>query len=46
MAGFLPAGTDSGDASTILQYEKMFGNAARVNTTQHTVPDSPRQLLL
>jgi hypothetical protein len=46
MGGFLLAGTDSGDACTVLQYEKMFGNAGFVNTTQYSVPDSPRQLLL
>ena len=45
MGGFLLAGTDSGDACTVLQYEKMFGNAGFVNT-QYSVPDSPRQLLL
>ena len=39
-------GTDSGDACTVLQYEKMFGNAGFVNTTQYSVSDSPRQLLL
>ena len=40
------AGTDSGDAYTFSQYEKMFGNAGFVKTTQHAVPDSPQQLLL
>jgi hypothetical protein len=40
------AGTDAGDAYTFSQYEKMFGNAGFVKTTQHTVPDSPQQLLL
>jgi len=40
------AGTDSGDAYTFSQYEKMFGNAGFVKTTQHSVPDSPQQLLL
>jgi len=33
MGGFLLAGTDSGDACTVLQYEKMFGNVGFVNTT-------------
>ena len=40
------AGTDSGDAYTFSQYEKMFGNAGFVKTAQHAVPDSPQQLLL
>ncbi len=40
------AGTDSGDAYTFSQYEKMFRNAGLVKTTQHAVPDSPQQLLL
>ncbi len=40
------AGTDSGDAYTFSQYEKMFQNAGFVKTTQHSVPDSPQQLLL
>ena len=40
------AGTDSGDAYTFSQYEKMFGNAGFVKTTQYSVPDSPQQLLL
>src|SRR5467141_1257027 len=40
------AGTDSGDAYTFSQYEKMFGNAGFMKTTQHLVPDSPQQLLL
>jgi 2-polyprenyl-3-methyl-5-hydroxy-6-metoxy-1,4-benzoquinol methylase len=40
------AGTDSGDAYTFSQYEKMFGNAGFVKTTEHPVPDSPQQLLL
>ena len=44
--GFLLAGTDSGDAYTFSQYEKMFGNAGFVKTTQHSVPDSTQQLLL
>jgi len=40
------AGTDSGDAYTFSQYEKMFANAGFVKTTQHSIPDSPQQLLL
>ncbi len=40
------AGTDSGDAYTFSQYARMFANAGFVRTTQHTVPDSPQQLLL
>ncbi len=40
------AGTDSGDAYTFSQYEKMFGNAGFVKITQYAVPDSPQQLLL
>jgi cyclopropane fatty-acyl-phospholipid synthase-like methyltransferase len=40
------AGTDSGDAYTFSQYEKMFRNVGFVKTTQHSVPDSPQQLLL
>jgi ubiquinone/menaquinone biosynthesis C-methylase UbiE len=40
------AGTDSGDAYTFSQYEKMFRNAGFVKTAQHSVPDSPQQLLL
>jgi len=44
--GFMSAGTDSGDAYTFSQYEKMFGNAGFMKTTQHSVPDSTQQLLL
>jgi hypothetical protein len=40
------AATDSGDAYTFSQYEKMFENAGFVKTTQHSVPDSTQQLLL
>ncbi len=40
------AGTDTGDAYTFKQYEKMFGNAGFVKTTQYSIPDSPQQLLL
>jgi hypothetical protein len=45
-AGFLLAGRDSDDACTCLQYEKMCENASFVKTTQYSIPDSPRQLLL
>jgi ubiquinone/menaquinone biosynthesis C-methylase UbiE len=38
--------TDSGDAYTFSQYEKMFRNAGFAKTTQHIVPDSPQQVLL
>jgi len=37
--------TDSGDAYTFSQYEKMFRNAGFAKTTQHVVPDSPQQVL-
>ena len=40
------AGTDSGDAYTFSQYEKMFANAGFVKTTLHPVPDMPQQVLL
>ncbi len=40
------AGTDSGDAYTFSQYEKMFRNTGFAKTTQHAVPDSRQQLLL
>ncbi|HET9993964.1 MAG TPA: class I SAM-dependent methyltransferase [Candidatus Acidoferrum sp.] len=40
------AGTDSGDAYTFSQYEKMFGNAEFVKTTLHPVPDMPQQVLV
>src|SRR5229473_6125344 len=39
------AATDSGDAYTFSQYEKMFRNAGFVKTTQYAVPDSPQQVL-
>jgi len=38
--------TDSGDAYTFPQYENMFANAGFVKTTQHSIPDSPQQVLL
>jgi SAM-dependent methyltransferase len=40
------AETDSGDAYTFSQYEKMFGNAGFAKTTLHPVPDMPQQVLL
>jgi len=43
---FMLAGTDAGDAYTFSQYEKMFANAGFMKTTQHSIPDSPQQLLL
>jgi len=39
------AATDSGDAYTFSQYEKMFRNAGFAKTTQYAVPDSPQQVL-
>ncbi len=39
MAGFILAGTDSDDACTFWQYEKMFENAGFLKTTQYSVPD-------
>lgn len=40
------ASTDSGDAYTFSEYEKMFGNAGFANTTLHPVPEMPQQVLL
>jgi 2-polyprenyl-3-methyl-5-hydroxy-6-metoxy-1,4-benzoquinol methylase len=40
------AGTDSGDAYTFSQYEKMFGNAKFAKTTLHPVPNMPNQVLV
>lgn len=40
------AGTDSGDAYTFSEYERMFGNAGFAKTTLHLVPDIPQQVLL
>jgi len=40
------AETDSGDAYTFSQYEKMFHSAGFVKTTLHPVPDMPQQVLL
>jgi ubiquinone/menaquinone biosynthesis C-methylase UbiE len=38
--------TDSGDAYTFSQYEKMFRSAGFAKTTLHPVPDMPQQVLL
>lgn len=40
------AGTDSGDAYTLAQYEKMFGNAGFAKTTLHPIPEMPQQVLI
>jgi len=40
------AGTDTGDAYTFAQYEKMFGNAGFPKTTLHQVPEMPQQVLI
>jgi len=40
------AGTDSGDAYTLAQYEKMFGKAGFSKTTLHPVPNMPQQVLV
>jgi SAM-dependent methyltransferase len=48
-AGFsliMLAATDSGDAYTFSQYEKMFANAGFPRTTLHPVPDMPQQVLV
>jgi len=48
-AGFsliMLASTDSGDAYTFSQYEKMFLNAGFVKTTLHPVPEMPQQVLV
>ena len=38
--------TDSGDAYTLKEYEKMFGNAGFSKTTMHQIPDMPQQVLV
>ncbi len=38
--------TDSGDAYTLKEYEKMFSNAGFSKTTLHQVPDMPQQVLV
>jgi SAM-dependent methyltransferase len=40
------AGTDSGDAYTFSQYEKMFATAGFEKTTLHPVPDMPQHVLV
>jgi ubiquinone/menaquinone biosynthesis C-methylase UbiE len=38
--------TDSGDAYTLKEYEKMFGNSGFSKTTLHQIPDMPQQVLV
>jgi cyclopropane fatty-acyl-phospholipid synthase-like methyltransferase len=40
------ATTDSGDAYTFAEYEKMFHNAGFTKTTMHQIPDMPQQVLI
>lgn len=40
------ASTDSGDAYTFSEYQKMFTNAGFAKTTLHPVPDMPQQVLV
>jgi len=40
------ASTDSGDAYTFAQYEKMFGNTGFAKTTLHPIPNLPQQVLV
>jgi 2-polyprenyl-3-methyl-5-hydroxy-6-metoxy-1,4-benzoquinol methylase len=40
------ATTDSGDAYTLAEYEKMFRNAGFSKTTMHQIPDMPQQVLV
>lgn len=40
------ANTDSGDAYTFVEYEKMFRNSGFAKTTLHQVPDMPQQVLV
>jgi 2-polyprenyl-3-methyl-5-hydroxy-6-metoxy-1,4-benzoquinol methylase len=40
------ATTDSGDAYTFAEYEKMFRNAGFAKTTFHQIPDMPQQVLV
>jgi hypothetical protein len=39
-------GTDAGDAYTLAEYEKMFGNAGFTKTTLHPVTGMPQQVLI
>lgn len=38
--------TDSGDAYTLKEYEKMFGNSGFAKTTLYQIPDMPQQVLV
>jgi 2-polyprenyl-3-methyl-5-hydroxy-6-metoxy-1,4-benzoquinol methylase len=38
--------TDSGDAYTFSEFEKMFGNAGFVKTTLHPIPEMPQRVLV
>jgi ubiquinone/menaquinone biosynthesis C-methylase UbiE len=40
------ANTDAGDAYTLPEYAKMFGNAGFGKTTLHQIPDMPQQVLV
>jgi tRNA A58 N-methylase Trm61 len=40
------ATTDSGDAYTLSEFEKMFRNAGFSRTTMHQIPDMPQRLLV
>jgi 2-polyprenyl-3-methyl-5-hydroxy-6-metoxy-1,4-benzoquinol methylase len=40
------ATTDSGDAYTFAEFEKMFRNAGFAKTTLHQIPDMPQQVLV
>jgi precorrin-6B methylase 2 len=40
------ANTDSGDAYTFSEYEKMFGNAGFAKSTLHPVPEMPQQVIV
>jgi O-methyltransferase domain len=48
-AGFslvMLAGTDSGDAYTLAEYDEMFQSAGFVKTSYHPIPDMPEQVLV
>jgi hypothetical protein len=40
------ANTDSGDAYTFSEYEKMFRNAGFAKSTLHHVPEMPQQVIV
>jgi hypothetical protein len=40
------ATTDTGDAYTFSEYEKMFRNAGFSKTTMHQIPEMPQQALV